>query len=113
MIEGLIGKKVGMTQTFERDGNSVPATVILAGPCTVIQKKTFEKDGCTALQIGFYDKHTSKKFTKAAAGHFKKADVPPTKILKQFRDLQELSKGGDSMEEKTHMDQCFTAIRDP
>ena len=86
MIQGLIGKKIGMTQTFDKEGNAVPATVILAGPCTVIQKKAMEKDGCAALQIGFYDKHTTKKFTRASAGHFKQADVPPTKILKQFLD---------------------------
>ncbi|MBD3414614.1 MAG: 50S ribosomal protein L3 [Candidatus Aminicenantes bacterium] len=85
MIEGLIGKKVGMTQTYDENGNALPATVILAGPCTVIQKKTNEKDGYNAVQIGFYDKHASKKITRPSAGHFKKADVPPTKILKEFK----------------------------
>lgn len=87
MIEGLIGKKLGMTQTYDKEGNAVPATVILAGPCTVIQKKTQEKDGYQAVQIGFYDKNASKKMNKPSAGHFKKADVPPTRILREFNCL--------------------------
>jgi len=84
MIEGLIGKKIGMTQTYDKNGNAVPATVILAGPCTVVQKKSPEKDGTTTVQLGFYDKYASKKLTKPSAGHFKKADAPPTKILNEF-----------------------------
>jgi len=84
MIEGLIGKKIGMTQTYDKDGNAVPATVILAGPCTVVQKKTLEKDGAHSVQLGFYDKYASKKITKPSTGHFKKADAPPTKVLNDF-----------------------------
>jgi len=84
MIEGLIGKKVGMTQTYDKNGSAVPATVILAGPCTVVQKKTMEKEGTTSVQLGFYDKYASKKITKPSAGHFKKAEAPPTKVMKEF-----------------------------
>lgn len=96
MIEGLIGKKIGMTQTYDQEGNAVPATVILAGPCSVIQRKTKDKDGYTAVQLGFYDKYKSKKVTKASIGHFKKADVPPTRILNEFKCVPDSEvKAGD------------------
>ncbi|MFW6123833.1 MAG: 50S ribosomal protein L3 [Acidobacteriota bacterium] len=89
MIEGLIGKKIGMTQTYDKEGNAVPATVILTGPCTVIQKKTLKKDDTNSVQLGFYDKYASKKITKPSAGHFKKADAPPTKILSEFNSQKD------------------------
>jgi large subunit ribosomal protein L3 len=85
MIEGLIGKKIGMTQTFDPLGNVIPVTVIKAGPCTVIQKKTVERDGYEALQIGFIEERGVRKPGKAAAGHFQKAGVPPTRLLREFR----------------------------
>jgi len=105
MIEGLIGKKVGMTQTYDKEGNAVPATIILAGPCTVIQKKMAERDGYDAVQLGFYEKNASKKMIKSSTGHFKKADVPPTKILKEFK----YSKGS----EVKAGDQFFVDIFEP
>lgn len=84
MKKGLIGKKIGMTQIFDEKGNMIPVTVIEAGPCVVVQKKTTEKDGYEAVQIGFGDKKVNK-VNKPMAGHFKKADVAPKKVLKEFR----------------------------
>jgi len=85
MIEGLIGKKVGMTQTFDEEGNVAPITVIKVGPCTVIQKKTREKDGYSAVQLGLVEEKGRKKATKPLVGHYEKSGVPPMKILKEFQ----------------------------
>ena len=84
MKKGLIGKKIGMTQIFDEKGNMIPVTVVEAGPCVVVQKKTTENDGYDAVQIGFGDKKVGR-VNKPEAGHFKKADVAPKKVLKEFR----------------------------
>ena len=84
MQKGLIGKKIGMTQLFDENGKVIPVTVVEAGPCTVVQKKTIENDGYAAVQIGFGDVKVTK-VNKPMAGHFKKADVAPKKVLKEFR----------------------------
>jgi large subunit ribosomal protein L3 len=84
MIEGLIGKKVGMTQQFDDKGNAIPVTILLVGPCTVIQKKTNDKDGYSALQLGFIEKNPKRKPNKTEEGHFEKAGLPPTKVLREF-----------------------------
>ncbi len=84
MKKGLIGKKIGMTQIFDEKGNMIPVTVIEAGPCAVVQKKTTENDGYDAVQIGFGDQKVSR-VNKPMAGHFKKADVAPKKVLKEFK----------------------------
>ncbi len=84
MQKALIGKKIGMTQIFDEKGKVVPVTVIEAGPCVVSQKKTPETDGYEAVQFGFGD-IKPKHVTKPLAGHFKKADVAPKRILKEFR----------------------------
>ncbi len=84
MKKGLIGKKIGMTQIFDENGNMVPVTVIEAGPCVVVQKKTTENDGYEAVQIGYGDMKANR-VTKPMGGHFKKADVAPKKVLKEFR----------------------------
>ena len=89
MVKGIIGKKVGMTQLFDANGKVVPVTVIEAGPCTVVQKKTVESDGYQAVQLGFGEV-SAKKVNKAAAGHFKKANVAPKKTLREFR-LEDVS----------------------
>jgi large subunit ribosomal protein L3 len=81
---GIIGRKLGMTQIFLDDGSLVPVTVVEAGPCTVIQKKTKEKEGYDALQLGFLPKN-SKRVNKPLEGHFKKAGVGPNEHLKEFR----------------------------
>lgn len=84
MEKAIIGKKIGMTQVFDADGKVVPVTVVEAGPCTVIQKKTVENDGYEAVQVGFAplkDKHT----TKPLKGHFAKAGAEAKKYLREFR----------------------------
>ena len=80
---GIIGRKLGMTQLFLEDGSVIPVTVVEAGPCTVIQKKTKEKDGYSALQLGFLPKD-GKRVNKPLSGHFKKAGVDPCYTLREF-----------------------------
>jgi large subunit ribosomal protein L3 len=80
-IEGIIGKKVGMTQVFADDGALIPVTVIQAGPCLVVQKKTSEKDGYDAVQIGLVEKVSNRRITSAQRGHFEKAGVQPVRTL--------------------------------
>ena len=84
MTKAIIGKKIGMTQIFDEAGKVVPVTVIEAGPCVVVQKKTTENDGYEAVQLGFGDV-SPKHVNKPEAGHFKKNDVAPKKTLKEFR----------------------------
>ena len=84
MQKGIIAKKIGMTQIFDEVGNVVPVTVVEAGPCVVVQKKTVENDGYEAVQFGFGEV-TTKHVTKALQGHFNKADVAPKKVLREFR----------------------------
>ena len=84
MQKGIIGKKIGMTQIFDEKGNVVPVTVIEAGPCVVVQKKTVENDGYEAVQLGFGDV-TPKHVNKPQQGHFAKADVAAKRTLREFR----------------------------
>ena len=84
MQKAIIGKKVGMTQIFDETGKVIPVTVIEAGPCTVVQKKTVENDGYDSVQLGFEDL-ADKKVTKPMKGHFEKAGVSAKKYLKEFR----------------------------
>ena len=84
MTKAIIGKKIGMTQIFDEAGKVVPVTVIEAGPCVVVQKKTTENDGYEAVQLGFGDV-SPKHVNKPEAGHFKKNDVAFKKTLKEFR----------------------------
>ena len=84
MQKGLIGKKLGMTQFFDANGNVIPVTVIEAGPCMVSQIKTAENDGYEAIQIGFGDLKASK-VNKPMKGHFAKGDVAPKKVLRELR----------------------------
>ena len=83
MEKAIIGKKVGMTQIFDEAGRVIPVTVIEAGPCTVVQKKTAEKDGYEAVQLGYEDV-AEKKLTKPELGHLKKAGVSAKRVLKEF-----------------------------
>lgn len=82
-MSGLIGKKIGMTSIFDKNGKNVPCTVIEAGPCVVTQVRTMEKDGYEAIQIAYDDKK-EKHTTKALQGHFAKAGVTPKKIVREF-----------------------------
>lgn len=81
--EGLIGRKMGMTQIFAEDGSHVPVTVVQAGPCTIVGIRTKERHGYDALQLGFEEK--KKNVTKPQAGHFKKANVTPVRVLREVR----------------------------
>jgi len=96
MVKAIIGKKVGMTQIFDEKGKVIPVTVIEAGPCVVVQKKTIETDGYDSVQLGFTDVN-QRKLTKPQLGHLKKAKVPAKKYLKEFRleDISSLSVGDE------------------
>ena len=88
MKKGIVGKKIGMTQIFTEDGRLLPVTVIQAGPCPVVQKKTIEKDGYEAIQVGFdtYAENRAEKLVnKPLKGHFAKANVAPTRKLRELR----------------------------
>ena len=84
MKKGIIGKKIGMTQIFDESGKVIPVTVIEAGPCVVVQKKTAENDGYEAVQLGYGDVKVTR-VNKPMKGHFDKADVACKKELKEFR----------------------------
>src|SRR5712671_652628 len=84
MVTGIIGKKVGMTQVFDADGTVHPATVIKAGPCVVVQAKNPQTDGYEAVQLGLVEERPVKA-GKAMAGHYKKANVPPTRVRREVR----------------------------
>ena len=87
-MQGLIGKKVGMTSIFDENGKNVPCTVLQAGPCVVTQIKTVERDGYFAVQLGFEEKK-EKHTTKAEMGHFKKANTTPKRKLVEFTGFDE------------------------
>lgn len=84
MAIGLLGKKLGMSQIFDEKGASIPVTLIEAGPCPILQKRVPEKDGYSALQIG-YGAQTDKNVTQPMLGHFKKAGATPVRFIKEFR----------------------------
>jgi large subunit ribosomal protein L3 len=94
-VQGIIGRKVGMTQVYAADGRAIPVTVIQAGPCIVVQRKTKQKDGYEAVQLGLVEERKVKKVTKAMAGHYKKADVPPCRVLRELHveDKDEIKVG--------------------
>ena len=101
MEKAIIGKKVGMTQIFDADGKVVPVTVIEAGPCSVVQKKTAEKDGYEAVQLGFMPT-TDKHLTRGQKGHLAKAGVGNLKVLKEFKlDNYESLNVGDELKADT------------
>jgi large subunit ribosomal protein L3 len=92
MTNGLLGRKLGMTQVFDETGKLIPVTVIEAGPCRVVQIKTLERDGYEAVQLGFGET-SERKLTKAQLGHLKKAQVPPCRWLREFKKVGELTVG--------------------
>jgi large subunit ribosomal protein L3 len=97
-IEGIIGRKVGMTQVYAEDGRAIPATVIQAGPCVVVQRKSKAKDGYEAVQLGLVEDRKVKKVTKPMKGHFDKAGLPPCKVLRELRVTdKEEAKVGDKV----------------
>jgi len=96
MVAGILGEKVGMTRIFAKNGESIPVTVILAGPCQVIQKKTIEKDGYNAIQLGFKEVK-EKKVTKPIIGHLNKYKVSSIKYIREFKvdDSNKYSSGAE------------------
>ena len=114
MEKCIIGKKVGMTQLFDEKGTVIPVTVVEAGPCVVVQKKTAENDGYEAVQLGF-GSVSEKRLTKPQKGHFAKADVAPKKNLREFRlgDIAPLSVGdiikADTFASGDRVDVCGTS----
>ena len=96
MKKAILGTKIGMTQIFNEDGRVIPVTVILAGPCTVVQKKTVETDGYDAVQVGFGEVK-EKSLNKPQKGHFAKADTAAKKYLREFRleDISALNVGDE------------------
>jgi large subunit ribosomal protein L3 len=93
-MPGLIGKKIGMTSVFDKDGKNIPCTVIQAGPCTVTQVKTIESDGYAAVQLAFDDKK-EKNTPKAEQGHFAKANTTPKKKVIELKGFVKDWKPGD------------------
>ena len=85
MVEGMIGRKLGMTQVFLEDGTATPVTILEAGPCVVIQRRTADRDGYEAVQLGLVDPRAAKRANKPSRGHHEKAGVPPTRALREFR----------------------------
>jgi large subunit ribosomal protein L3 len=85
MTAAILGKKLGMTSLYNEEGTHIPCTVILAGPCPIVQIKTKDNDGYSAVQIGF-DEVPERKVNKPKLGHLNKAGVKPVRILKEFRD---------------------------
>ena len=113
MEKCIIGKKIGMTQLFDENGTIIPVTVVEAGPCVVVQRKTAENDGYDAVQNGF-GAISDKKLTKALKGHFAKADVAAKRVLREFR-LRDITLAvGDIIKADTfapgdHVDVCGTS----
>ncbi len=96
MLKGLIGRKVGMTQIFDDDGLSIPVTLIEAGPCYVTQVKTVENDGYSAVQLGFAEVKP-KRLTGGQKGHLERNDLPPLKVLREFRISKPDVSEGDTL----------------
>lgn len=93
-MKSILGKKVGMTQIFDQDGTVIPVTLVEAGPCYVTQKKTVEKDGYNAIQLGF-EEVPEKRLTKPLLGHLKRSNSPSVKHMREFRvaDPEEYTDG--------------------
>jgi len=98
VMQGILGRKLGMTQIFADDGLAHPVTVIQAGPCLVVQRKTAEKDGYEAIQLGLVEERPARRVTKPQTGHFEKAGVAPMRRLVEFDvDAEDDSKAGDQV----------------
>jgi large subunit ribosomal protein L3 len=111
MVRGILGKKVGMTQIFDDNGSVVPVTVVEAGPCIVVQRKSTESDGYEAVQLGLVESSPRRDAPKPIQGHFAAAGVPPTRLLGEVPvDAGDEAKPGDSVladifnaDEKVHV----------
>jgi large subunit ribosomal protein L3 len=109
-MQGLIGKKVGMTSIFDENGKNIPCTVLQAGPCIVTQVKTEDKDGYYAVQLGFEDKK-EKHSNKAEMGHFKKSNTAPKKKVMEFSFSQGEYKEGDVVTAKIFDNETVVDVR--
>ena len=96
MPKGILGKKIGMTQVFRDDGTLVPVTVVEAGPCVVVQKKTEEQDGYNSVQLGFED-IDERKLNKPEKGHFDKNDIEPKRYLQEFEGFEDEVEEGEEI----------------
>src|SRR6202142_2903911 len=96
-VDGIIGIKLGMTQVFAEDGTVVPCTVLQAGPCVVVQRRSKTKDGYEAVQLGLVEFVKPQRVNKAMTGHFKKSNVAPMRYVGEVRieDSKDESKAGD------------------
>jgi len=111
MVRGILGKKVGMTQIFDDSGQIVPVTVVEAGPCIVVQRKSQDSDGYEAVQLGLVERSPRRNAPQAISGHFRAAGVPPTRFMAEVPvDAEDESKPGDSVladifaaEDKVHV----------
>jgi large subunit ribosomal protein L3 len=98
MVRGILGKKIGMTQIFDDEGRAVPVTVVEAGPCVVVQRKSEGSDGYEAVQIGLVESSPKRHASKPIMGHFQKAGIPPTRFVAEVPvDSDDESKPGDSV----------------
>jgi len=98
MVRGILGKKVGMTQIFDDEGRVVPVTVIEAGPCVIVQRKSLGKDGYEAVQIGLVESSLRRNVPKPVTGHFAAAGVPPTRYVAEVPvDTEDEAKPGDAV----------------
>ena len=95
MVTGIIGQKIGMTQVFADDGAALPATVLKAGPCVVVQQKLVDRDGYVAVQIGLVEDKPPRRVTRPVAGHYRRANVPPTRVRREVA----VDEAGDGLNE--------------
>ncbi len=112
-MEGILGKKIGMTQVFDEDGTVIPVTVVKAGPCVVVQRKTVETDGYEAVQLGLVEEVPPRRVTKPRRGHFAKAGVAPTRRIAEFA-IAEASgeEAEDAIELGAEVDASIFAVDD-
>ncbi len=97
-MKGIVGRKIGMTQIFSDDGESLPVTVVQAGPCLVVQRKTADRDGYDAIQIGLVEERAPRKVSQPMRGHFQTAEVAPMRRLVEFRvAADDEMKAGDQL----------------
>ena len=97
-VTGILGKKLGMTQVLTDDGSVIPVTVLKAGPCVVVQRKTKESDGYEAVQLGLVEFIKPRRVNRPMTGHFKKSDVPPLRFLREIRLAEAVeTKAGDKV----------------
>ncbi len=98
MTRGILGKKIGMTQIFDDQGRVVPVTVVQAGPCIVVQRKTTERDGYESVQLGLVESRPYRRANKPVTGHFSAAGVPPTRFVAEIpTDAGDMAKPGDAV----------------